>query len=281
MSTPVVLVTGATGFLGPFVVAELRRVARVVQLRRRVGEADSAVGDPGASDIVAADLTDLEALDRAVSSSAPDFVLHMAAMSRMADCGGDPERARATNSLPAGVIAGRCGKRSLFVSTDLVFDGRSAPYEPLDSVAPLSVYGQTKAEGEELALSKGGRVARLPLLFGPDQAFRGATMMVRRAVEQQQTVTLYTNEYRTPLHARDAARGLVETLFAPDGARLVHLAGPERVSRWELGRRYCALHQLPTTHVSAVECQDAARPRDVSLVSAWQAPRSLDDQLSG
>ena len=183
------------------------------------------------------------------------------------------------NVLPAKALADRFGPQLLFVSTDLVFDGRSAPYAPLASVGPLSIYGQTKAEAEELVLAAGGRVARLPLLFGADAQSRGPTGAVREALKSGRPIYLYTNEYRTPLHCRDAARGLSDLVFSGPKDRITHLNGPERISRWDFAQRFCALHGLPTELLTAVECQDATRPRDVSLSGPWQSPRELDAML--
>jgi len=157
------------------------------------------------------------------------------------------------------------GPRLVHVSTDLVFDGRAAPYAAFDPVAPLSVYGQTKAEGEELALARGARIVRLPLLFGPDAQGRGATAMLRAALAAARPQALFTNEYRTPLHAADAADALADLVLRDALPRIVHVAGPERVSRWELGQRFCRTHGLSTSWLEPVECQDAMRPRDVSL----------------
>jgi dTDP-4-dehydrorhamnose reductase len=91
---------------------------------------------------------------------------------------------------------------------------------------------------------------------------------------------LFTNEYRTPLHALDAARGLAELIALRRCPQILHLPGPERCSRWELGRRLCGLHQLDEVPLVPIECQDGLRPRDVSLCGTWQASRSLEEMLA-
>lgn len=267
------LVTGATGFLGPFVVAALkRRRARVVGVGRRGGD-------------VSVDLVHVDTRREVLVASAPDVVVHLAAMSRMGDCAADPDRARLVNALLPGALAEAMGGRLLMVSTDLVFDGRAAPYRATDPVAPLSTYGMTKAEGEERVRAAGGKVVRLPLLFGPDPAFRGATGMIRAALMARKSVALFPNEYRTPLHAADAAvaiAGIAARMAEGDAAVpfVQHLPGPERLSRWELGQRFCAVHGLPAELLVPVECEDAARPRDVSLAGEWHASRTMDEMLA-
>jgi hypothetical protein len=183
-----ILVTGASGFLGGYVVAALQRAGHVVTTTSRSG-GDAAVDllAPGMVDAVA------EALE-------PTLVLHLAATARIADCERDPDRAQRTNAWLPGQFAQRFGPRLLMVSTDLVFDGRSAPYGELSPVAPLSVYGTSKAHGEELVRAHGGRVVRLPLLLGPDAKGRGATASLQLALAARETPPLFTNEYRTPLH---------------------------------------------------------------------------------
>lgn len=263
-----VLVTGWSGFLAPFVAAELRGRGHEVIASGRVG------GDR------AADLADAAARQGLLDHARPDLCVNLAAMSRIADCAADPDRAREVNAGVPAALAQALGERLLHVSTDLVFDGRSPPYGPGAVPAPLSVYGWSKAEGDERVLRAGGRVARLPLLFGPDPRERGATGMVRGSLREGRTLTLFTNEYRTPLHGADAAQGLCDVLLLRGGPQLVHLPGPERVSRWELGRRFCAVQGLPADLLQPAECQDSSRPRDVSLLGVWEAPRSLDEMLA-
>jgi dTDP-4-dehydrorhamnose reductase len=268
MAAPRILVTGATGFLGPFAAAALRESGCEVRtVARRGGE-------------VAVDLAQRGMVAAVLEAERPDLVLNLAAMSRLADCDRDPARAEQVNAELPGRLAERLQQRLLHVSTDLVFDGRSAPYDETAAVGPLSVYGATKASGEERVLRHGGRVVRLPLLFGRSAEGRGATAMVRAAIAARRPLPLFTNEYRTPLHAADAAAALARFLFEDDGVLLRHLPGPERVSRFELGRLLCGLHALDASLLVPVECQDAARPRDVSLAGDWRARRSLRAMLA-
>jgi len=268
MATVRILVTGASGFLGPRVVQTLRDRGHVVLTTSRTN--GDAVVDLAAPGMVAA----------VAQATAPDLVLHLAALARVDECQLHPERARAINTMVPHLWAQRFGARLLHVSTDLVFDGRGAPYSEASTPSPLSVYGSTKAEAEDLVRQHGGRVARLPLLFGPDEHGRGASASLRRSITSGTPSRLFTNEYRTPLHAADAAEALAELVLDPDSPSLVHVPGPERCSRWEFALRFCAAQGLDVEWLSPVECQDSLRPRDVSLVGLFAPRRSLEAMLA-
>ena len=262
-----ILVTGSEGFLGSYAVAAVKAAGyEVVTTSRSGGDAAVDLLAPG---MVAAVIEGLR----------PDLVIHLAALSRLGACESDRLAATRANTWLSEQLASRFGARLLMASTDLVFDGRSAPYDEDAAPSPLSVYGATKAEGEERVRSHGGRVVRLPLLFGPDDRGRGATAALRRALVAQTPMGLFTNEYRTPLHAADAAAAMVAAVVDPDGPNVFHLPGPERVSRWELAQRLLAGHSLSTSPFEPVECHDPLRPRDVSLLGGWRADRSLDAML--
>jgi dTDP-4-dehydrorhamnose reductase len=122
-------------------------------------------------------------------------------------------------------------------------------------------------------------VARLPLLFGRSHdGRRGATDMVRAALRDGAALTLFSDEWRTPLHAADAAVGLVSLVLAlPAGVH--HLPGPERITRAAFGKRFAALHGLDLSPVRTAPRGDPMRPADVSLHGTPPTARSLDAML--
>lgn len=265
-------VTGASGYLGHAVLAAAGDGRAVV----RAGRGDGCE--------VALDLDRPDAAAAALRAARPAVVLHLAAMSRMADCERDPDAARRANAVAAGalaVAAREVGARFVHVSTDLVFGGDAAPYAADATPQPRSVYGRSKADGERAVLDAGGVVVRVPLLFGPSfDGRRGATDMLRAALRDQRAVALFVDEFRTPLHVADAARLLWTIADLPAVGSVLHLAGPERVSRHELGERFRAIAGLTALEIDALPNPDPTRPADVSLRADLPAGRSLDAMLA-
>jgi dTDP-4-dehydrorhamnose reductase len=265
---PRLLLTGASGYLGRYLAAAARCRADLELV---------TAGRSGAD--VACDLEVPGSLERSVAAVGADLVLHAAAWSSISRCERDPALARVTNVEATAALA-RAGRRLVLVSTDLVFGGDAAPYGPRDPVAPRSEYGRTKAAAERAVLAAGGLVVRLPLLFGRSfDGTRGATDMVRAAIAEGRELVLFVDEFRTPLHVADAAAALLALALDPRRAGIAHLAGPERVSRFELGRRFAAVHGLAVSIVGRSNA-DPLRPRDVALVPDWPPPPSLDDALA-
>ena len=262
-----VLLTGASGYLGRYLLAELRARGLTVRTAGRTG-----------CDVVL-DLSDAGSIDDALAVARPGFLVNLAAMSRVADCQADPALAMQCNGKAPQQMALRSGCRFLQASTDMVFAGDEAPYAAADEPRPVSAYGLSKAEGERLR-GEDWLVVRLPLLFGKSaDGQSGATDLLRRWMQSEDPVTLFDNEYRTPMHVEDAARALTDLLLDPQVEGVQHAAGPERVSRWELGQRFCAAARLPLGGFLRGRCEDPTRPRDVSLQADWRPSRTLDEAL--
>jgi len=200
-------------------------------------------------------------------------------------CAYDAEDRLATVEAPARTAAeaSRLGARFVFFSSDLVFDGKTGNYDEAARVAPLLPYGALKADAEALVRSEHREavVVRTSLLVGE------SGVMMRPAFEcdtllRGQPVTLYADEWRSPTHVDDVARAAWE-LARREVTGTLHVAGPDRLSRLELGRILCGLFRFDAALLSQ-GTRPADRPRDTSLDSrravallGW-APRSLARQ---
>ncbi|MGY8815925.1 MAG: dTDP-4-dehydrorhamnose reductase [Gammaproteobacteria bacterium] len=100
------------------------------------------------------DITSQQALIEKIDEIKPDYIINAAAYTAVDKAETEQENAFQVNAIGAGYLANAAREisaRLIHLSTDFVFDGtKSTPYKPDDPVAPLSVYGKSKAEGEKL-----------------------------------------------------------------------------------------------------------------------------------
>ncbi|MFM9902254.1 MAG: dTDP-4-dehydrorhamnose reductase [Polaromonas sp.] len=106
-----------------------------------------------------ADFSDPQSLVALVQRERPRVIVNSAAHTAVDKAESEPELARAINATAPGVIAREAaalGACMVHYSTDYVFDGSgSHARQEADPTAPLSVYGRTKLEGEELVRASG------------------------------------------------------------------------------------------------------------------------------
>lgn len=282
------LVFGGSGFLGVQVVrAILERGGAAVVAGRAALPPGLASAEVPHVNVDALRPGDVE---RALDTGSPDHVVVVAALATLTECERYPVLARTLNVEFPALIAERAralGAHVTFVSTDLVFGGVPAlagRYTELDAPSPLSEYGRTKTAGESAVHASGPDtlVVRVPLLFGDSFGReRGASDALLAAVRRGEVARLFTDEWRTPLDVAVAAHGLVG-LAAGRVTGLRHLAGTERLSRYDLGVRVLHEAGYPLEAVrSAIEpCTRAeaglaSRPADVSLATVHDPEPTL------
>lgn len=227
------------------------------------------------------DLADADAVSRRFRADQPDLVLHLAGLTRSPMCQKEPALARRLNVEVTRQLVELSAGRLVFFSTDLVFDGSRGNYVESDAVHPLSVYAETKAEAERIVLAAPGAVViRTSLNYGHSpEGDRSFNEEMLRNVRAGAKLRLFTDEFRCPIRAVDTVRitwELVAWLWATRGGRwnsvpaeIVHLAGSERLSRWDIGQLLAQVHP---------EFRSAIEP--ASLREYQGAPRSPDTSLN-
>ncbi|MFP5211870.1 MAG: SDR family oxidoreductase, partial [Acidobacteriota bacterium] len=250
-----------------------------------------AVEIPGVV-MVRADLGSRESLLELIRVVRPQAVIHAAALADANQCQRNPSESLRFNVEGSVNLARLCSDSSIplvFTSTDLVFDGKSAPYCEDRPPSPINVYGEHKAmaEGAVLGIHPEVVVCRLPLMFGPAGPAAGSFIQpMLDAMREGRHLRLFTDEFRTPASVLDVARGLLTALSLPGG--ILHLGGAERISRYDFGVLLGDVFGFARVRLTACLRRDvpmaAPRPADVSLDS-YKArrlgivPASLRDGL--
>lgn len=265
------LVTGASGFLGYTLVEQLLAAGHRVTGTSQDGEGLPAGAQP----------LELSLDDGGLRAGAelrvlrPDWVFHLAAESNADRCAEDAERAVLINTAASGNLAAAAAELDVpfvFSSSDLVFSGAEAPYREDDPPGPLGPYMASKAAAEQLITLNhpGACVARVALLYGPQRGRHGSfTQTLVERLGRGESVPCFTDQFRTPVLTADAATCLIA--LADQGARgIVHLGGPERVSRHAHALAIAAAGGFEPSLCRESEVADVAglspRPRDASLV---------------
>ena len=282
-----ILITGAGGLLG----------GRLCELLAREHDVTGVVRRHDAPDGIrsrAADLTDEAAVAEILRLERPDAVVHAAALADAEVCEREPDRARLDNVVATSLLASACERtevRLIAISTDLVFDGTRALSGETAPPAPRMEYGRSKLEAEAAAKAAcpEGVILRIGLVCGRGHGpRRTASEGLANHMRRGEPVTLYEDEWRTPLGPESVADAVSAVLKSPNSKGIFHIAGAERLTRVELGERVAAALGLDASlirHAPQRSHQGAPRPKDVSLdISRARSelgwlPGSLDDAI--
>ena len=221
-----VLVTGAGGQVG----------REIVRLAPALGV------DVVGLDRTGLDITDADAVRQSVAEVQPDAVVNAAAYTAVDRAESEPEAAFAVNRDGAAHPAAACdaaGVPIVHVSTDYVFDGtKGTPYLPDDPVAPLGVYGASKAAGEEAVRGATARhvILRTAWVVSRYDGNFVATML--RLAAERDRLTVVADQWGHPTIAADLARAcLTAARRATEGlAGTLHVAGGPPATWCELAR---------------------------------------------
>jgi dTDP-4-dehydrorhamnose reductase len=157
-----------------------------------------------------------------------DTLINAAAQTNVDRCETDQEEAFALNAEAPGLLAAICrAKKARFIhiSTDYVFDGaKREPYTEEDEARPISVYGESKREGERRALeaNEDALIVRVSWVFGPDRpSFVDAILKKARDEEE---ISAVADKYATPTYTPDLCALLKPYLADRQEGGLLHLA---------------------------------------------------------
>lgn len=221
-----VLVTGASGFLGHAVCAELReRHHEVAALVRRPGS------EPAGTSAVSGDLAEADALARVLESVRPDCVVHLAAeiasqrdASKIAEVNVEGTRrlleACATTNKP----------RFLFASTVVTGDAGGAVLDE-DSTLPIeTAYGRSKQEGERLVRASGlsNVIVRPSHVYGPGGWY--AEEFVKRLRQPGRFAMIGKGDnWWDVVHVEDVASACVDAAERAPSGSLYHVVDDEPI----------------------------------------------------
>lgn len=230
-----ILVTGASGLLG------LNLSLLEMGTHTVVGVDRGKLANPP-FELIRADLLAPHAVDRILDAAHPDAVIHTAAQANVDVCENDPDAAYHINATLPGELAAACAARDirfLHISTDAVFDGtKDGFYTEEDAPNPLSVYAQTKLQGERNVLSANphAAVARVNFFGWSLSGTRSLPEYFFNNLSTGRTCNGFTDVWFCPMFVGDLAETLIRML-EKGLSGLYHAVGSQALTKYDFGVR--------------------------------------------
>lgn len=235
------------------------------------------------------DVTDADAIARALDGLRPAAVINAAAFTAVDRAEAEPDAAHLLNRDGPARLARACAERGLpliHLSTDQVFDGtKDGPYTEDDEPNPLCVYGASKIAGERAVMAASGDhlVVRVSWVFGPSgENFVTKVLDWARARDK---LSIVSDQRGRPTYSPDLSRALLELagrMTAAGGERprgLLHLAGATTLTRFAQAEAVLAGSAArggPTARVEPVRTADFPVPAMRPLNAALDASRARE-----
>ena len=221
-----------------------------------------------------ADITDAEKVNQLVREIEPKWVFNCAAYTKVDDCESHREQAFAVNRDGARHIAEATAKikkaKMVQISTDFVFDGKKkSPYTEMDETHPLSLYGQSKCEGEQAvweALPQRSLIVRTSWVFGIGGVNFVETML--RLAQQQKELKVVEDQMGRPTYTKDLSLALLN-LVGVNAMGWVHFANQGACSWNQFARGIfeAAGINIPVKKITSEEFKRPAKRPAYSVLS--------------
>jgi dTDP-4-dehydrorhamnose reductase len=197
-----ILVTGANGQLGN----EIRRLCR---------------NFPGLefifTDVDMLDITNPDAVSVFMEASKPAIVVNCAAYTNVDGAEVNVKNVRKINSLAPQVLAAACAMQDAFlihISTDYVFDGEATePYTEDDETNPISVYGNSKLEGEEKIKTVFDNYLIIRTSWMYSEFGHNFVRSILALAKERDTLEIVNDQIGSPTYARDLANCIIDIII--------------------------------------------------------------------
>ncbi|MCZ4123051.1 SDR family oxidoreductase [Streptomyces sp. H39-S7] len=264
-----ILIVGGSGFLG----------REVAQQAWAAGHTVTATFATRAGDIpgvrwLPMDLRRSEEITSVLAETRPDVVINAAY--RQTDWA-----TTADGAICLAMAATRHGSQLVQVSSDAVFSGARVRYDESATPDPITPYGAAKAAAETAIrlFAPAAVIARTSLIVGDGGSAHEA--FVHDLAAGRRSGVLFTDDIRCPVHVADLARALLE-LAVSDHAGVCHVAGPDAVSRHELGVLIADRDQLDAALLTTGRRADSGPPGPLDVrLDSTRTQRTLRTHLRG
>ena len=259
-----VLIIGASGYLG----SEMQQ-----QAAEAGHEAAGTQFSARQQGLRRLDIRDAEAVAGVVADVRPDAVINAAY----------DKGSWAATAVGPGHLAACCaqaGTRLVHISSDAVFGGDLELYDESCDPSPVSAYGAAKAAAEVVVAARDPRAVIVRTSWITGDGRTGFERFVTGLAHGTASGTVFTDDIKTPVHVADLAAAALE-LCTSDVAGVLHVAGTDAVSRYELGCLIAARDGLGLAALTAGSRASAGMKPSVVRLDVARAEGQLVTRLRG
>lgn len=211
------------------------------------------------------ELTNVSSVTQLVEAIQPDWIIHVAAMSKPDECDCKREECIANNveaTIHLGEAALKVNARFVYFSTDFIF-GENGPHQEDDTPDPLNFYGVSKWQAEQWVRKHipSAVIVRPVFMYGP-QHLNGRPSFIQwveQQLQQGKTIKVVNDQFRTPTYVMDICVG-VQTIITENHAGIFHLAGPEIITPYEMAVQVAKVLSLDEKLIIPVDSSTFPEP---------------------
>lgn len=269
-----ILITGSNGLLGQKLVKLLSDKKDITLLATSKGK--NRISNKGGYQYQSLDITNKEEINQVFDEFKPTVLINTAAMTNVDACESDKELCWNLNVNAVKYMITASKKHNthfIHLSTDFVFDGEKGPYKEDDYPKPLSYYGVSKYEAEELIQDSGIKwsIARTIIVYGVGEEMSRSNIVLwaKEALEKGNPLTIVDDQFRSPTLAEDLAMGCY-LIAEKEATGIYHLSGKDVMSIIELVYRVADFYKLDKSIITPIKSaslnQAAKRPPKTGFV---------------
>jgi len=259
-----ILITGANGFLGYYLVEQLLGKNFSVIA---TGKGECRLPFLGQNNFTYSemDFTDPYSVHDVFGAIKPDVVVHAGAITKPDECEMNQMKAYLVNM--EGTVQLLINTEELksffvFVSTDFVFDGETGMYKEDDAPRPVNYYGRTKLEAEEAVkeYEHGWAIVRTVLVYGKNHTGKGNLLgVVKEKLEKGEEYNVVDDQVRTPTYVEDLARGIVSVIEKKANG-IFHISGKDMLTPYEMAIKTADFLKLDKSLLKRVTASTFSQP---------------------
>jgi len=206
------------------------------------------------------DITKNDAIKSFFKIHKPDVTINCSAITDLDFCEKNKSHVLDVNTLGAKKLAQACNVHNshlIHISTDYVFDGQAGPYQENDMPNPISYYGQTKHQSEELVLKENENfcVVRTGMLYGWSQNKQNLATMITSELRNNRQVKLINDLQVSPSYTDNVAEMILELALMKISG-IFNVANSSIVTRYDFGLLLSEVFELNKSLIKPISSKD-------------------------